>query len=85
MAPPAELFVKNWAVVLAVAIAASLTVLILLAWQQWLGFIAVGYVFLLFGGYMWLPWKGRIGYPIAVGILLGAVIPLGIRMWMAAH
>ena len=83
MAQAAELFSKSGVILLAIAIAAGLTVLILMTWDQWFGFVALGYLFLL-SGYMWLPWKGRVGYPIAVGILFGTVIPLGIRMWMAA-
>ena len=73
------------AALVAVVVATSLTILILKAWDQWLGFLVLGYAVLLFGGYMWLPWKGRVGYPVAIGILFGAVIPLGVRMWMAVR
>jgi hypothetical protein len=65
---------------LAVAITASLAIFILHVWDKWSGFVLLGYAMFLTGGYMWLPWRGRIGYAISVGALFGTLIPLVVLM-----
>ena len=68
---------------LAIAIAAVSTIVVLRIWDEWFGFVLLGYALIFMGGYMWLPWRGRIGYPVSVGLLFGIVIPLAVRMWVA--
>ena len=67
-------------VFLAIAIAAVSAIVILKIWDEWFGFILLGYVLVFMGGYFWLPWKGRIGYTISLGLLFGLLGPLLVRM-----
>lgn len=67
-------------VFLAIATAAVSAVLILRIWDEWFGFVLLGYVLFLMGGYFWLPRKGRVGYAMSVGLLFGLLAPLLVRM-----
>lgn len=65
---------------LAVAIAGVSTIAILRIWDEWFALVLVGYGLFFMGGYIWLPWKGRIGYAISAGLLFGLLAPLLVRM-----
>ena len=65
---------------LAVAIAAVSAVVILRIWDEWFALVLAGYGLLFLGGYIWLPWRGRMGYAISVGLLFGLLAPLLVRM-----
>jgi hypothetical protein len=61
---------------LALAVAAASTTMILSVWDEWFALVFLGYVMFFVGGYMWLPWRGRIGYAVSFGMLFGILVPL---------
>jgi hypothetical protein len=67
-------------VFLAIATAAVSAIVILRIWDEWFALVLLGYGLIFMGGYMWLPWRRRIGYAISLGLLVGILIPLLARM-----
>ena len=65
---------------LAIAIAGVSAIVILKILNEWFALILASYGLFFIGGYIWLPWKGRIGYTISVGLLFGLLGPLLVRM-----
>jgi len=62
-------------------IAAPLSYLILLAWDEWKVFIALLYAFLFIGVWADLPSRSFIGNVITIGIFFGLFIP--VVVWLA--